>query len=222
MSSVILAQREFEVQSDLISTPISLTAYSVQGYATCNLELNLYDVSIPETPVLLSIEPEHNALRLSWQDINIPDLVGYKIYFDNDESGAPYNGTANYLGTNSPVIVGNINDYLLTGLSNNETYFVSITAFDVSEVESEYSNELTNSPALQSVSVISTEILSEGFMLSWVPVFGADSYKIYRSTNPYTDILEMEMVQQTTSTNWTDTDISSESQYFYRIVVVAY
>jgi len=213
---------QFEVQSDLISTPIIVTAYSIQGFASCEMELNLYDTSIPETPVLLSIEPEHNALQLTWESINIPDLAGYKIYFDNDESGEPYNGTANYQGSNSPVIVGDINEYLLTGLSNNETYFVSITAYDVSEVESEYSNELTDSPLLQSVSVIFAEILQEGFKLSWEPVVGANSYKIYRSTNPYANISEMEMVQQATTTNWTDTNTSGVNQYFYRIVVVAY
>ncbi|MBC8385262.1 MAG: hypothetical protein H8E57_07065, partial [Candidatus Cloacimonetes bacterium] len=213
---------QFEVQSDSISVPITLTAYSIQGFATCEMDLDFYDVSFPETPVLLSIVPEHNALRLSWQDVNIPDLAGYKIYYDIDESGAPYNGTANYLGTNSPVIVGNVNEHLLTGLSNNETYFVSITAFDVSDVESSYSNELTDSPELQSVSIISTEMLQDGFKLSWNPVFGANSYNIYRSTNPYADISEMEIVQQTTSTNWTDIDIIVENQYFYRIVVVAY
>lgn len=213
---------QFEVQSDLISTPIIVAAYSVQGFATCEMELNLYDTSIPETPVLLSIEPEHNSLLLTWEGINIPDLAGYKIYFDNDESGEPYDGTANYQGSNSPVIVGDINEYLLTGLSNSETYFVSITAYDVSEVESPYSNELTNSPELQAVSVISTEVLQDGFKLTWEPVTAANSYKIYSSVNPYADVSEMEMVHQTTSTNWTDTNTSGVNQYFYRIVVVAY
>lgn len=220
--SVSIGIIQFEVQSDSISVPITLTANSVQGYATCEMELNLYDVSIPETPVLLTIEPEHNSLRLTWEEINIPDLAGYKIYYDNDISGAPYNGTANYQGINSPVVVGEVTEHILTGLSNDETYFVSITAFDVSEVESLYSNELTESPELKSVTDLQIEMLPEGAKLQWIPVVGANSYKVYRGTNPYANISEMEMIIETTSTNWTDTDVIGENKYFYRIVVVAY
>ncbi|MCK4653756.1 MAG: hypothetical protein KAU01_04865 [Candidatus Cloacimonetes bacterium] len=213
---------QFEVQSDSISVPITLTANSVQGYATCEMELILYDVSIPETPVLLSLEPEHNSLRLTWEEINIPDLAGYKIYYDNDGSGAPYNGTANYQGVNSPVVVGEVNEHILTGLSNDETYYVSITAFDVSEVESSYSNELTESPELQAISDLSIEKVTEGINLSWSPVFGANSYKIYRGIDPYADISEMVFITEINSTSWIDTNISGVSKYFYIVVVVAY
>ncbi len=213
---------QFEVQSDSISVPIILYAYSVQGFAICEMELVLYDVTIPETPVLLTIEPEHNALRLIWDEIYIPDLAGYKIYYDNDESGEPYEGTANYQGVNSPVVVGEVNEHILTGLSNDEMYFVSITAYDVSEVESSYSNELIESPELQPVSDLSIEKVTEGINLSWSPVFGANSYKIYRGTDPYLTITQMEFIAETGSSTWTDTSISESDRYFYRVVVVAY
>ncbi len=213
---------QFTVQADSISTPIVINSYSVNGYATCQMELILYDVSIPDTPVLLSIEPEHKALQLSWQQVTAPDLAGYKIYYDNDQSGVPYNGTANTSGVNSPVTVGLTESYYLNGLTNNETYYISITAFDVSGTESNYANEVSVTPELHSVENLNIEKVDTGIKLSWDAVYNAHSYKIYRGTEPDMDISNMDMKAQVSTTNWTDTDIAGASSYFYRVVVVAY
>jgi len=59
-----------------------------------------------------------------------------------------------------------------------------------------------------------------GMSFSWEPVAGAISYKIYRSTVPYADISEMDMVAEITETNWTDPDALSADSYFYRLVTV--
>jgi len=59
-----------------------------------------------------------------------------------------------------------------------------------------------------------------GMSFSWEPVAGAISYKIYRSTDPYADISEMDMVAEITETNWTDPEALSADSYFYKVVTV--
>jgi len=213
---------QFEVQSDSVALPIHLSAASVNGFATCDTTLDLFDVSLPDTPVLLAVEQEHGAIHLTWEEVNNPDLAGYHIWFDTDQSGAPYDGSTNFEGEPSPVSVGLISDYTLTGLSDSESYFVAVSAFDISGSESGYSNEMSISPELQRVEVISAAYDVEGVRISWEPVFGATSYRIFRSTDAYANINEMDLVAEVTSTTWIDQDALFSEKYFYKIVVVAY
>ena len=99
-------------------------------------------------------------VTLLWTANTEPDLAGYKIYYKNDSSGAPYNGIGINQG-NSPIeIVINEEDYIpgtnhyinpdnprfvLTGLNcDNHTYYLAVTAFDNEKPlnESGYSNEV--------------------------------------------------------------------------------
>ncbi|MFQ5604071.1 MAG: PQQ-binding-like beta-propeller repeat protein [bacterium] len=133
---------KFSVQADSLSFPVELTAHSVEGFAQGQMTLNLYDVTIPQPPTLLSVEPSERGIKVKWQVTGEVDLAGYRLWFDTDSSGAPYSGSASVFGENSPVSVGIIDEYTLTGLSVDSTYYISVTAFDVSGNESGYSNEL--------------------------------------------------------------------------------
>ncbi|MBC8526841.1 MAG: hypothetical protein H8D22_08295, partial [Candidatus Cloacimonetes bacterium] len=213
---------QFEVQADSVALPIHLSATSVSGFAMCEMDLPLYDVSIPDTPSLISVLPEHKSLHIIWEQVNNPDIAGYKIWFDTDSTGVPYNGSANYPGVPSPVILGNCDEYYIEGLVNDTTYYVAITAFDISGSSSTYSNELTGIPSLQPISEISIEIIDEGVKINWQSVHNANSYKVYRGIEPDMDIINMDLVNQTTSTSWIDTSALGVDKYFYRVVVVAY
>jgi len=213
---------QFEVQADSVSLPLHVAATSVSGFALCEMDLPLYDVTIPDTPTLVSITPEHKSLHLAWNVVNNPDIAGYKIWYDTDSTGAPYDGLANYPGENSPVVVGNCDEYYLEGLVNDTTYYVAITAFDIAGTESSYSSELTVNPHLQSVSEVSIIRVNDDVKIQWQSVHNANSYKVYRGTEPDMDINDMEMVKETSSTYWIDTSISSADKYFYKVVVVAY
>ena len=74
-----------------------------------------------------AIAPPPYNIELSWSP-NLSYLVssgsppgGYKIYYDSDVSGSPYDGTdaqdVNGLATPSPIDVGNVTDYVLRNLS---------------------------------------------------------------------------------------------------------
>jgi len=77
------------------------------------------------------------------------DLAGYKIYYDTDGSGAPYNGTGITEG-DSPISVpvASLADptnpqFVLSGLGSGITYYITVTSYDTSGNESGYSNEVT-------------------------------------------------------------------------------
>ncbi|MBW2589946.1 MAG: hypothetical protein JRD71_04385 [Deltaproteobacteria bacterium] len=95
-------------------------------------------------------------ITLKWAANTEPDLAGYKIYYKNGFSGAPYDGVDIDQGTspisltvddpNDPNYVDPNNpELLLTGLDDNEDYFIVVTAYDNEEPynESGFSNEVS-------------------------------------------------------------------------------
>ncbi|MDD4309489.1 MAG: fibronectin type III domain-containing protein, partial [Candidatus Cloacimonetes bacterium] len=209
----------FTVQADSIPLPITASISSVTGYASGSLEIPLYATGLPATPLLISCQPEHRAISLSWQQVNEPGVIGYKIYYDTDNSGIPYNGTASVNGINSPVVLGNLGAYTLTGLNNNQDYYIAITALDAAGNESLLSNEMQSRPVLRSVTNLEIDKQASGIKLSWNPAYGATSYKIYRSSSPNLPLDQMQFVAETTSTNWLD-NTATTNKNFYLIISI--
>jgi|GEM_PF-3383881 len=71
-------------------------------------------------------------VRLAWDANGEPDLAGYKLYY----------GTVSH-SYGTPVNVGNVLDYTLTGLTQGQTYYLALTAYDSSNNESSYSIEVS-------------------------------------------------------------------------------
>lgn len=95
-------------------------------------------------------------ITLKWAANTEPDLAGYKIYYKNGFSGAPYDGvdidqgsspiSLTTIDTNDPNYVDPDNpELLLTGLNDDEDYFFVVTAYDNEEPynESGFSNEVS-------------------------------------------------------------------------------
>ena len=70
---------------------------------------------------------------LSWLPVPLGDLSGYRIYFDSDSTGLPYEGM---------VDVGDVTQSLLTGLVAGTTYYLAVTCYDLGNEESWYSAEV--------------------------------------------------------------------------------
>ena len=86
--------------------------------------------------------------KLAWDPNAESDLAGYKVYY----------GTAS--GTyGTPINVGNVTTYTLTGLTNAQTYFIAVTAYDTSGQESGYSDEVSGT-ANDSETVSTPNVLS--------------------------------------------------------------
>ena len=87
-------------------------------------------------------------VTLSWEANTEADLAGYRIYYKTANPDAPYNGTGAAEG-NSPVdfpielIDTNVPIFTFTNLSDTQVYYFAVTAYDTSNLESEYSNEVS-------------------------------------------------------------------------------
>jgi len=88
---------------------------------------------------------EDNQVTLKWTPSQLPDLKGYKIYYDTDP-GPPYNPPPeDILQEGSPPIEveKNNNQLVLHGLSAKKNYYFAITAVDKFGKESPFSKEIT-------------------------------------------------------------------------------
>jgi|GEM_PF-968826 len=137
----------FELKSSLYAQAVRIEVLSTRGSAHGLTQVEFYDTGPPSPPILLSAIPGDGRIVVQWMSNPELDIKGYKIYFDSDNSGPPYNGTASIYGQPSPVDVGNDTVHTLTGLFNDSTYFISICAYDMSGNKSSYSEELTAVPS---------------------------------------------------------------------------
>lgn len=74
-------------------------------------------------------------IKLAWDPNIETDLAGYKIYY----------GVASRTYT-TVINVGNVTTYSVHGLDQGVTYFFAATAYDTSNNESGYSNEVSGLP----------------------------------------------------------------------------
>ena len=76
-------------------------------------------------------------IQIAWDANTDLDLAGYKVYY----------GTAprSYGGLGTPMDVGNVTSYTITGLTQGQTYYIVVTAYDnaIPANESGYSNEVS-------------------------------------------------------------------------------
>ena len=102
-------------------------------------------------------------VTLAWSANTEPDIDGYYIFYKTGSSGAPYNGTDAEEG-NSPIkitlaeLADSANpEYTIQGLSDTETSFFVLTAYDTEGNESGYSNEVSyrssSAPALTGITI---------------------------------------------------------------------
>jgi hypothetical protein len=86
-------------------------------------------------------------VTLQWDRNREPDVAGYQVWYRAGSSGPPYDGTGAYEGP-SPVDAGNVTQITLHNLDDDQEYYFSVTAYDVQENHSNFSNEVsTEEPA---------------------------------------------------------------------------
>ena len=71
-------------------------------------------------------------IRITWDPNTEPDLAGYEVFY----------GTASQ-SYGTPINVGNVTSYTITGLTAGQTYFFAVRAYDSSNNESGFSNEVS-------------------------------------------------------------------------------
>lgn len=112
------------------------------------------------TVVLLSFTSLSCAyeVTLTWDANSEANLAGYKLYYDIDADGPPYDGIGAIEG-NSPIDVGNITTFTIHGLADDVSPRFTITAYNDQGLESGYSNEVVTSLAPENPQgLIATEV----------------------------------------------------------------
>jgi len=102
---------------------------------------------------LLLLSPAEAAyLDLAWDPNAEPDLDGYRVYY----------GTGSRAYTQS-IDVGDTTAYRLDGLLDGVTYYIAVTAYDTSDNESDYSNEVFG----VGVTVVDPDSDGDGLLDEW-------------------------------------------------------
>lgn len=143
------------------------------------------DGEAPQAPTGVDLVPTCGVLDISWDPNLEEDLAGYRVYYDTDSSGEPYDGVGSAQGS-SPIFAGNVTSFRLTGLNPAQTYYVAVTALDESGNASDYSIErlaVPNDGAPPSApSGLAAEVASEtALALAWTKSPEADVafYRVY-------------------------------------------
>lgn len=93
--------------------------------------------SSPPPPTSPTPPPSTGSALLSWTINSESDLAGYKIYVGTTPGQYTYPG--------SPIIIGRVSSYIVSGLPASQTYYFAISAFNYSGSESGLSAEVSKS-----------------------------------------------------------------------------
>ena len=83
---------------------------------------------------LIIVGTGNDFINLEWDPSPLGDFGGFKLYYDTDESGFPYEYS---------VDVGINTSHPLSGLNLGTEYYLAVTVYDTDGNESWYSNEVT-------------------------------------------------------------------------------
>lgn len=111
------------------------------------------------------------AIKVKWNANSEPDLAGYRVHV----------GEAKGIYTNI-IDVGDTTEHVITDAAYGKPYYVSVSAYDDSDNESELSAEVSITLKAPDIRAVRS---AHGLRLSWQPVAGADSYEIFRDADPY-------------------------------------
>ncbi len=130
----------FDLKAPAIAWNAHITARSVNGWAFGEVFVTFIDTTALSPPSIIAVFCKDTTLTLKWQLGNELDLAGYKIYYDLDTSGPPYDGISAY-DLPSPIDVGKTDTRTIYGLLFDTTYYFALTSYDISGNESQYSQE---------------------------------------------------------------------------------
>lgn len=165
------------VQSAATGNPVLVPPYSVMRVEWTRSD----SPDAPRAPVLMNTEAGDQAVTLKWQpSVN---AAGYTVKYGN--SSGSYTET---------VDAGNALARTMTGLTNDETYYFAVTAYN-STGESEVSNETsaTLSPPPAPMSRRAYAETYGNIAVEWQSVPGAMGYKLKYGTEPgfYTNTIDV-------------------------------
>jgi fibronectin type 3 domain-containing protein len=164
--------------------------------------ISLIQTIPPETPANLNLTILSNtSAEITWNASY--GATSYNIYRASGSSTSPYNLIA---ATTTPL-------YAITNLVNGQVYYYKISALSGIRSESNYSSEVfIITPPVNIRASCSTVNIT----LEWDVYNGVDSFNIYRSSGENDDY---NIINTGTVTGrvFTDTSVSLETDYYYKI-----
>jgi len=131
--------------------------FNIQNFQNNFLKIQrLFNYTTNSIPLIFFLAEPGCAMdaTLQWSANTEPDIAGYKIYYKTGYTGPVYDGIGATEG-DSPVIVtiqelydADQPEYTIHGLEDSEVYYFVLTAFDVDDFESAYSNEVSYHPPI--------------------------------------------------------------------------
>jgi subtilisin family serine protease len=171
-----------------------------------------------DNPVeLVAVTNGYSFMRVMWNESNGEDLVGYIVERSLSENGV-------YVQLfNTPITGRFYDDY---SSEPDVTYYYRVVAVGENSSKSTPSNVVfgTRIPIRQ-ILVVETPIsdlegtaTTKSINLAWKPAIAQDhvEYEVRRSTNPNSGFVKINSSPITT-TNYSDTEISSLVKYYYRV-----
>jgi fibronectin type 3 domain-containing protein len=165
------------------------------------------DIPVPSAPTGVTATASSTSITVSWYSVS--GATSYKVYRSDT-----YYGIYTLVGS-----VPTGTTYTDTGLSPNTTYYYKVTALNSAGGESDpsifdYATTSSSAPTGVTARASSTSIT-----VSWYSVSGAMSYKVYRSDTFYGTYTEV-VGSPTSSTTYTDTGLSPNTTYYYKVSAV--
>ena len=137
-------------------------------------EWYLVSSAAPPPPTGLSVVASNGVAIVSWGPV--AGATSYNIYVATSSGGEVY-GTPAYNDSSSQ------SNSIVTGLTDGVTYYIEVTAVN-SNGESALSSEV-NATQLEVPTGLTATAGNGQVTLSWQPVVGATSYKVYWATSQW-------------------------------------
>jgi len=180
------------------------------------------DIEPPAKPINLQAVSSSGKIVLSWSPNSESDLSYYKIYRSKIQNFIPASSDS------LSVVFAPDTSYEDSSVIFGETYYYRISAVDISENESDYSEmvwaKIADNVPPDKPADLAANSMDKMVNLSWAPNPETDlsHYKIYRSqTDNFVpspgDSLAVVLKPDTT---YEDTDVINDQNYYYRISAV--
>jgi hypothetical protein len=103
------------------------------------------------------------SATLAWTANSETDLAGYKIYYGTTARTGTDPKVCTLCGYTTKVDVGKVTTYTISNLTNGQTYYFSVTAYDTSNNESVFSSQVSKLVSLSADFNSDTKVNSVDF-----------------------------------------------------------